>query len=455
MRWGALPTAMLVAALLLVGCEAANPAPRAAEDATATPTEAVASPGVTPRPRPLKPGESVQLRKQPLAAARMDPVAGRLEDQQLDGLDSSLLYDREDERLYLLEDIYGVCFLRDGFEGRPAAFATAGIPRGGRERALLVQFEPYEVHAFEIWLGADCRGGAAAQPTATTVRVSTGHDREFVGGRIAPRGTYELDLGSGDLRLLHPNPPWEPEGLLERWTSTLNQQPLELRREAGVTQLFDAGLRRVLFWNVGTYAASPDGLLLAFTGRRGDHRAPDAFWALSIPNLLEVHLGESPPSWFEWSPDSGWLAAHWRDPLLGTNRAYLVEVAEGEHGRFAFERGEVIGPIEERSVIGWVDAETVLLTAGAYPEHRIERLWLRETVPTVLAEIPHLLVRRLSPDRSLLATSAWGASFALYNTADGERTIPVPLEGVDLGILEFAWSPDGRWLAASRSPGRS
>jgi nitrite reductase/ring-hydroxylating ferredoxin subunit len=432
-----------------------RPSLASATDATpaATATPQATAPAATVRPVRLEPGESLRLSVEPFSAARMSEVRERLADEQLDDERSTLFYDREQDRLYLLEDVYRLCFLADGIDGRPAGLATSGPDGTGELRTLIVRFEPFEVVALDARLNPGCHPAPIATAGPGRVAMSIGLS-QVTGDTRLPRGRYSFDPATLELTLLYVTPPYDPDALLDRWTNTPNGAPLELVREDGAVSLIDTAGPRVLLEGVGTYAVSPDGRLLAVNGRRTDSEVA-RLHVVVISNLFMIAVGRSPAGSFRWSPDSRWLAASWSDPVVDNlPSAYVIEFVDG--GGFGFESRTAIGPLDGRWAVDWLGPETLLLrTVSGGPDRRYETVELPGGATREVARTPSLLGSQLSPDHRVIATSAWGESFALYEFDGGTRFVPPDLAGVDLGILDYSWSPDGRWLAAWRAPGRS
>ena len=454
----AVPWLLLVAAACTGDDRPAAPAVEATAEATQSPTAtpsqvAVATPEATPLAWAA--GEPILLATEVVSDVRIVELTERLEDGALDGERDSLLYDLREDRLFLVEGAEISRFIPARAGDRPVAAARTEVGLAGS--TLLVWVEPLEVVALPVLMNV--RPRSLEPPFRGTAEVNLPQARS-IAGRVAPAGTYAFDASSMELVLVRrsgggfPPPPeagttWEAGGgaaiVVERDRPPGGTRPRAALKRQGV----------ILVDVLQAHWTSPDGARIAVVGNGSE------LWIVEVANGDTWRIGFAGGyGSVRWSLSSRYLAVSVSGPFDSTVRSVYVLDLDGVPVPIQHGGPPTLGPYESRSPVGWVsDTELLMFAPRADPgdarPFEVLDVEHNEITRFTIDDAQALWTLKLSPDGEWLATSTFDRSLGIWSTRDGSRLLIEQLEGVDLGILDASWSSDGRWLALSRSGGRS
>lgn len=452
----AVPWLLFLAAACTGDDPPAAPPSEATLEATPSPTAAPSAvPTATPQARALAwaAGETIQLSAEPVTDVRIVELTERLEDGALDDQRDSLLYDLQEDRLFLVEGAYIHRFVPGRTGERPAAAASKELSLSSS--TLLIWVEPLEVETLPVLMNV--RPPSLEPPFRGKAEVGLPQARA-VEGRVAPEGVYSFDVSS--LEIL---PVWR-QGDATRSLPDIRWEPpigppiiVESERPPGGTRQRATLTRQgvIIVDAMQAHWTSPDGTRIAVVGNGSELM------------LVDVLSGDIRRIGFSagyrqliWSPSNRYLAVQVSGPFGSSpGSAYVLDL-ERVPGPIEHSMPPTLGPFEGRGIRGWLsDTELLMLARAAGPgdDRPVEVLDVeREEVTRFTIDETQLIwTFELSPLGDRFMTSTFDRSMGLWSTRGGSRLIVEQLEGVALGILDASWSSDGRWLALSPSLGRS
>ncbi len=274
-----------------------------------------------------------------------------------------------------------------------------------------------------------------------------------------PPGTYEVDLGAGEIRRL-PAPAVGQQGAVVPEGSSLGDGSLSLRtlgsdgRTAFVLRQAD-GTERVLLEDVATIWWNPAETmaLLEQWNDRQDEQSFILFNAMSgasrdveVGNYVGGPRWSSDSRYFAMSSGGGEAAIYEPDDRLGTDP--LVPKLGPFDGSVFADWGSGVPPAEALLLVDY---------CGGEDGFNLERIDLatgeRRPVP---ASVGGFWVSDWSPDGAVIAVSSphLERGFALIDADTGDDVTPPVLAAAIDGMQDVQWSGSGRWLAAATIGGR-